>query len=339
MALGKRERKQKLLSAICEVIKDYRAGELEPRTPDSVERWLDQFDEDEDTKLAFLEEVHQLLSKTYFSKQRVEDFLLRLVQTERLVGKDGAKFWKDATVLNIQQRGHSQAELRELLAEVINKKLAVKIKDAGEGEGPFIYLDDAIFTGTHVIGDISEWLPIAPDNSVLHIAALAVYSAGEWNINKKLPSVIQEQGKQLRYSIWRSVTYQNYSTSGAAADVLRLKEYPNDDASQRFLEQYGDGKPPALLRPNNISSTSSLFTSEDRRDLVERVFWKAGLQIREQSPYLKVMHRPLGYTTTNSQNKLGFGSFFVSYRNCPNNAPLALWVGDPWFPLVERKIN
>ncbi|MBV9074361.1 MAG: hypothetical protein JOZ10_12060 [Acidobacteria bacterium] len=338
MALGKKSKKQEILSAICEVIRDYRVGEVEPQTPDSVERWLCQFDEDEATKLTFLEEVHHVLSKTYFSKKRVKSFLSGLAQTEALVGKDPAKFWKDANVLNIQQRGHSQQELRQLLAEIIEKKFGIKIKNSDEAKGPPIYLDDAIFTGTHVIGDVSDWLPGAAENSVLHIAAVAVYSAGEYNINKKLPAIIQEHGKQLRYSIWRSVNYQNYSTSGAETDVLRLKEYPNDDASQQFLEQFGDGKPPALLRPN-VPNTSSLFSSEDRRDLIERVFWKAGLQIRERCPYLKVMHRPLGYTTTNSQNKLGFGSFFVSYRNCPNNAPLALWVGDPWFPLVERKIN
>ena len=36
---------------------------------------------------------------------------------------------------------------------------------------------------------------------------------------------------------------------------------------------------------------------------------------------------------------LGFGSLIVTYRNCPNNAPLALWVDAPWYPLFPRTTN
>jgi hypothetical protein len=36
---------------------------------------------------------------------------------------------------------------------------------------------------------------------------------------------------------------------------------------------------------------------------------------------------------------LGFGSLIVTYRNCPNNAPLALWVDHPWYPLFPRTTN
>jgi hypothetical protein len=36
---------------------------------------------------------------------------------------------------------------------------------------------------------------------------------------------------------------------------------------------------------------------------------------------------------------LGFGSLIVTFRNCPNNTPLALWAGDPWYPLFPRITN
>lgn len=29
----------------------------------------------------------------------------------------------------------------------------------------------------------------------------------------------------------------------------------------------------------------------------------------------------------------------VTFRNCPNNCPLAFWVGDPWYPLFPRLNN
>jgi len=53
---------------------------------------------------------------------------------------------------------------------------------------------------------------------------------------------------------------------------------------------------------------------------------------------------PLGYSKLVG---LGFGSMIVTFRNCPNNCPLALWWGDPnakassplsrWYPLFWRK--
>src|SRR5450755_4549701 len=46
---------------------------------------------------------------------------------------------------------------------------------------------------------------------------------------------------------------------------------------------------------------------------------------------------------------LGFGTFFVTYRNISNNCPLVLWWGDPsypsthplgkWYPLFPRRTN
>ena len=47
--------------------------------------------------------------------------------------------------------------------------------------------------------------------------------------------------------------------------------------------------------------------------------------------------RPLGY---HNLRTLGFGSMFITYRNCPNNCPLALWVEQDAYPsLFPRKAN
>src|SRR5205823_14973302 len=64
---------------------------------------------------------------------------------------------------------------------------------------------------------------------------------------------------------------------------------------------------------------------------------KAGARIKyELCPNLKENHWPLGYDVFKC---VGFGSLLVTYRNCPNNCPLVLWAGDPWFPLSPRKTN
>jgi len=53
--------------------------------------------------------------------------------------------------------------------------------------------------------------------------------------------------------------------------------------------------------------------------------------------------KPLGFTKFDG---LGFGGTTFTYRNCPNNAPLAFWWGDYeptgvpaldcWYPLMKR---
>ena len=53
-------------------------------------------------------------------------------------------------------------------------------------------------------------------------------------------------------------------------------------------------------------------------------------------PNLNQFQRPLGNSLLET---LGFGSLIVTFRNCPNNAPLPLWVGNPWHPLFPRTTN
>ena len=70
-------------------------------------------------------------------------------------------------------------------------------------------------------------------------------------------------------------------------------------------------------------------------------FTLAGLKInssiRDQNK--KAYWKPLGLSTFRG---LGFGAMVTTYRNCPNNTPLALWWGDwdgnqVWTPLFNRK--
>ena len=68
----------------------------------------------------------------------------------------------------------------------------------------------------------------------------------------------------------------------------------------------------------------------------------AGASIRESCASLSDKMKPLGF----GDYGIGFGSMIVTYRNCPNNAPLALWWGVDgakqsrrWVPLFPRKGN
>ena len=92
---------------------------------------------------------------------------------------------------------------------------------------------------------------------------------------------------------------------------------------------------PTLRQPGNVGG-KALFSSDEGKTLLEQEFLKAGARIRQICPNLGATQRPLGHMTLDT---LGFGSLIVTFRNCPNNAPLALWVGDPWYPLFPRTTN
>ena len=93
----------------------------------------------------------------------------------------------------------------------------------------------------------------------------------------------------------------------------------------------------------SVLEGGKIFASEEDRQILERSLLWAGQKIVGLSSHPSPRLKPLGY----SRFAPGFGSLFVTYRNCSNNCPLALWWGDPayptshplgnWYPLVQRK--
>ena len=167
---------------------------------------------------------------------------------------------------------------------------------------------------------------------------MGIHSGGSYYAGKAISGMAAKAQKKLKLNLWRVLLLENFSNSGAAADVYRLRKLPEDETTARYIQEHVQGEP-ALLRPEKESNKRKFFTSEEKGDFLEQTFWSMGLHIRETAGDLKETHRPLGYTSANSANKLGFGSIVVTYRNCPNNCPLAYWVGHPWYPLFERKTN
>ncbi|MDQ3109751.1 MAG: hypothetical protein M3R17_07630 [Bacteroidota bacterium] len=103
-------------------------------------------------------------------------------------------------------------------------------------------------------------------------------------------------------------------------------------------EKYGD----KAFRGINKPSVESFFSSSANRIRFENIMLHKGLQIIENiqtrpSPGL----RPLGFTSP-SHKILGLGTLFFTWRNIPNNCPLAFWWRVPshsfqgLFPLKGR---
>lgn len=333
--------RSKLLASIANTIKNYREGEIAQLTPDHVDRWVYQFDGT--VQIPLLHELDPVLKKTYFSKSYVIRFFENLIENEKLVGDKPHDFWQNATILNIQQRGHSQTEIRELFGEALKRKYGLNIDECGSRDGVFIYLDDALFTGTRIGADVSDWITKGPDKATLHIIVIASHRLGEWQCTERLNEVALEAQKEIDLHLWASIRLENRKFRRDRSEVLWPTALPNDDDLQNYVQS--ETRFPFEPRPPGGRLRKNIFSSENGRQLLEKELLLAGVRIRAFCANPSQAMRPLGFGPFG----VGFGSTIVTYRNCPNNCPLALWWGDPdalsshpfskWYPLLPRKTH
>ena len=276
-----------------------------------------------------LRELDYVFKRTYVPKLSIEEFLTNLATHTDLVGDSPCEFWKTAYILNIQRNGNSQAEMRDLFNEILNKQCGLDIDDCGASGGASVYIDDAIFTGDRVTNDLTAVIEQVTPRMQLHIIAIATHSYAEYRFgqNNRIRPILSQ--KQISVQFWKAITFENrrswhdQSAALIPTDVLRPGEIDVRNPTARAIR---------------------FFSGVEGRQLLEREFLSSGERIRAfaNNPSPRIM--PLGY----SPFEPGFGSLFVTYRNCPNNCPLALWYGDPstyapnhplgmWYPLFPRK--
>lgn len=299
--------------------------------------WISQFDHED--RIPVLAELDHVLKKTYFSEAAVTEFLEGLAKEPKLVGSDPAAFWKSAGILDIQQGGNSQTEMLERFEAVLKTRLGLSFADCQALSGNFIYLDDAIFTGNRVRRDLEPWIQdLAPQKATVHVIVNAIH-AGSYYAAQQLDVAAKEAGKAVTITWWRArPVIENRKYYRNQSEVLWPCEFPEngEDEISAYVKTLKDAGYPPEKRARGGTPKDGVFSGEEGRAALERAFLKAGVRIRSMCPYLPANARPLGYATLKT---LGFGATVVTYRNCPNNCPLGLWAGDPWYPLFRRKTN
>lgn len=330
----------KFLESIANTIADYRKSEIAQPSPEHVEKWISQFQGDVQEPL--LLEMDHVLKNTYFNREWVVDFLIRQVKNEKLAGTNPCDFWKNANFLSIQQNGHSQAEMLGVLSEGLQAQCGLRIEDCGSEGGPYIYLDDVLFSGFRVGDDLVKWLEEdAPEKATVHILVIATHQLGEWQTLKRLKNQAKEYGKDIKFNCWRAASFENRKTYSKNSEVLWPAILPDDASLKTYMAEVH--KFPFVPRQSEGTCEHEVFSSEEGRQLLERELLLSGVRIRSFCQNPKTIMRPLGF----SPFGLGFGSLIVTFRNCPNNCPLALWWGNPeadessplskWYPLFPRK--
>lgn len=326
------------LVSIADTIRDYREGDIPARTPECVERWIEQFPQS--VQLPILSEMDYVLKRAYFSRERVKKFLDNVIETQELVGDEPREFWRDVSLLDIQKDGNSQTEIRNLFNGLLKDKFGFSIAECVNAP-VYVYLDDVIFTGNRVRKDLEAWInDHAPVKTTLHIIVIAYHIGGQWyaetggRSGTSLQDIAAKTGKEIDIRWWRETEFESRKAYKNKADVLWPTKIPDDEFVHAYIEQMKCK--PELRKPGSVGA-ESLFSSDERKILLEREFLVAGAKIRQQYPNLPKTMRPLGGMPFES---LGFGSLVITFRNCPNAAPLTLWVSySSWYPLFPRVTN
>ena len=331
--------RKKLLASLSGTIRDYRVGEIPEPTPAHVDRWIRQFDSR--VQMPVLRELDHVLKQTYSSRDSVERFLASLLRSEKLAGSDPRNFWRQANFFRRQGHGASQEELLTLLDEAFRRKWGFSTAECGEPGGSFVYLDDGLFSNDRVFQDLKRWMgETAPPSGRVHVIVLVSHSLGEFGLGRRVKACALEHCKEVELKIWRARRVENRKRYRKDSDVLWPTEAPDDAAVRSYQERPGVGE--IAWRPPG--GETDLFSSESGRSLLEREFLIAGARLVAKAQSPNPLMRPLGY----SRFGFGFGSMMATFRNCANNAPLALWWGDPtkppshplhWYPLLPRKIH
>lgn len=330
MSMSERAR---LLKSIADMIADYRAGQIAKPTPAHVEQWVNQFAPP--VQQPILAEMEHVLGRTYLTKRNVERFLTMLVKNPKLVGTDPCAFWRGVEFLDIQGGGNSQRDMLTLFSDALQKECGFTTAQCGGPKATtFLYLDDALFTGNRILRDLTGWISsAAPQSATVHVVTIGLHSGGQFYASGRITQAARAAGKAIALTWWRAKEIEDRKAYTDTSDVLRPTVIPNDPATQTYVQALRYA--PQLRTPGNVGG-QGFFSSEQGRNLLEQEFLTKGVYIRSICPMLTAVQRPLGHMTLET---LGFGSMIVTFRNCPNNAPLVLWAGNPWYPLFARKTN
>jgi len=228
----------------------------------------------------------------------------------------------------------------DLFDKILEKQCGISIDSCGKTGGDYIYIDDVMFSGNRVGNDLAKWIDEdAPKKATVHVIVVAIHTGGEYLVGKKLKAAVTASDKDIQIKYWRVMNIENRRAYRNDSEVLWPVETPDDPD----VQQYAELPQKFPFEPRTPGGSLGPFSSEEGRQLLEREFLIAGVTIRNFSRNPKDILRPLGF----SPFGLGFGSIIVTFRNCPNNCPLALWWGDPdadpehpfskWYPLLPRK--
>ncbi|MDN7805145.1 phosphoribosyltransferase-like protein [Burkholderia gladioli] len=314
-----------LINQIVVLTADY---ELGAPTPQRVHEWLGQIRPG--YRDVVLSELAHVLSQTYIKKATIENWIAGFIKSKKIVGENPAAFWRDAVLLDIQGGGTSQRDMNEIVSDAVIAEFGFAPQET-TADPVYVYVDDVAYSGSRLLRDVDRWAA-ENQNARLVIYTPVVHAYGWWKVADEFNK--RDSVKGISWNWYSEFILEDRRRYTYSSDVLRPISLPENEAAVRnYVEAF---RYPAVYRQDGSLGEHGLFSSLQARDGLEKGLLIAGIDARESCINFPVTHRPLGF---NSLEMMGFGSTIVTYRNCPNNAPLALWAGYPWIPLFPRRNN
>ena len=332
------QERDRLIGLIVNHVADYRQGEIDRVDNAHVLSWLEQFEERDQPII--LSEIERILGKTYISRASAKRFIERLAANDKLASATPNEFWKTIGFLRLQTRSRSQTDMLSLLNEVLKEKFDLSISSEKSSSNTFVYLDDVSFGGNQIKNDLIGW---ARDQKIkdatIHAILIGIHTYGEYYAKRELGT--EFKARNITLKVWASARIENSPGRIKDAAVLWPTKLPDDEFVKKWEASLAPHKDYFKARTPGGAASTQLFSSEQNREVVEQAFLKKGAYIFSLSQNPQASMRPLGYSAL----RAGFGATLITYRNCPNNAPLVLWWGDPkgnsplnrWTPLLQRR--
>lgn len=136
--------------------------------------------------------------------------------------------------------------------------------------------------------------------------------------------------------IFKCIELENRKKYKDVSDVLWPTSVPDEEQTKMHAISV-NSQHKIELREGDSLGKNGIFKTNSGRKILEREFLIKGVTIYNSTRnFPDYLARPLGFSKLVT---LGFGSTVITYRNCPNNTPMVLWAGDPWYPLFPRKRN
>lgn len=339
--------KDEYFESLAEIIKAYRKGELDFNlNSQHIKKWLSQFSE-EAQETILLETIH-IFKEWYFSYEKINKILDSVIEfiQKKYSFNNANDLLANFSVLEIQEKGDSQHTLVSMLSENMHQKYGLTVvKEIKQSIVHYLYIDDALYTGSKARKDLKKCIEMLPKNTTLDIFYIVAGQIGLTYTENKIKELATEKNIEVSFYCWKCL--QN-DKRGEHHRCLwpenTLKTIPEVSDFQKEFEASCSNYEKIPYRTEKSKADKGIFTSVENRNVVEKEFLLQGIKITKSISENKGIY-PLGY---NLWPSFGFGAFCAFDMNISNNCPLVLWWGnnhekgdvlDGWYPLLPRRVN
>jgi hypothetical protein len=310
------------IEELASFVDHYQGGQVSD-AEEHVTDWLEMFDEPD----RVADELAHVLRRSFLTREQAAAEIAGWLAKPKKVSRGRISSWDETTFLDVAAGGGSQHAVLDLFdkAAVENGEEPIRSRSGGV----FVYADDVSVQGMRLLNDLTPWMEHeAPAEFELVILLQRRLAGRESYLTNTLRERARSAGKKLaRITFWCNEEF-------SSADCYSPAVIPENEDVAAWISK-ANIKPPTL---RTGTGSGRFFSSDAARRMIESEFLIAGARILAKTRNLqqKKHMRPLGNTVWPS---LGIGVPIVTWRNCPNSAPLALWAEGIVAPLFPRQSN